>query len=77
MFYKAGEAAAFAKAPSSRRPWNSCAASRSRTACSGRTRKSKDAVGIAFPDGSTLGNAKNVKLRFDATYMQLAADGKL
>ena len=27
--------------------------------------------------GSTLGNPKNVKLRFDATYMQLAADGKL
>jgi len=39
--------------------------------------KSKDAVGIAFPDGGTLGNAKNVKLRFDAGVMQAAADGKL
>jgi len=29
-----------------------------------------------MPAGS-LGDAKNVKLRFDPTYMQLAADGKL
>lgn len=39
--------------------------------------KDRDYVGIQFPDGSLLGNPKNVKLRFDATYMQLAADGKL
>ena len=38
--------------------------------------KSKDAIGIAMPAGS-LGDAKNVKLRFDPTYMQMAADGKL
>jgi NitT/TauT family transport system substrate-binding protein len=37
---------------------------------------SKDAVGIAVP-GSTLGSKDNVKLRFDPTYMKLAADGKL
>ena len=39
--------------------------------------KSVDVVGIAFPGGKTLGDAKNVKMRFDATYMKLAADGKL
>ncbi|MDP2408929.1 MAG: putative urea ABC transporter substrate-binding protein [Pseudolabrys sp.] len=39
--------------------------------------KSKDAVGIGFPGGKTLGSAKNVKLRFDATYMKMAADKKL
>ncbi|MGQ0699667.1 MAG: putative urea ABC transporter substrate-binding protein [Panacagrimonas sp.] len=37
----------------------------------------KDFVGIAFPDGTVLGNPKNVKLRFDASFMKLAADGKL
>ena len=37
---------------------------------------SADAIGIAMP-GTTLGNAQNVKLRFDPTYMKLAADGKL
>jgi NitT/TauT family transport system substrate-binding protein len=38
--------------------------------------KSKDAIGIAMP-GTTLGSRQNVKLRFDPTYMKLAADGKL
>lgn len=43
----------------------------------GEGAKTVDAVGIAFPDGSVLGDKSNVKLRFDATYMQMAADGKL
>jgi NitT/TauT family transport system substrate-binding protein len=38
--------------------------------------KSKDAIGIAMP-GATLGSRQNVKLRFDPTYMQLAARGEL
>ena len=38
--------------------------------------KSKDAIGISMP-GTTLGSRQNVKLRFDPTYMKLAADGKL
>jgi NitT/TauT family transport system substrate-binding protein len=38
--------------------------------------KSKDAIGIAMP-GATLGSKQNVKLRFDPTYMQLAARGAL
>jgi len=43
----------------------------------GEGAKSKDAVGIAFPGGKVLGDAKSVKMRFDPEYMQLAADGKL
>jgi NitT/TauT family transport system substrate-binding protein len=39
--------------------------------------RSADAVGIEFAGGKTLGDAKNIKLRFDPSYMQLAADGKL
>jgi NitT/TauT family transport system substrate-binding protein len=39
--------------------------------------RSADAVGIEFAAGKTLGDPKNVKLRFDPSYMQLAADGKL
>jgi NitT/TauT family transport system substrate-binding protein len=38
--------------------------------------KSKDAVGIAMPAGM-LGDTNNIKLRFDPTFMKLAADGKL
>ncbi|MFN8640207.1 MAG: putative urea ABC transporter substrate-binding protein [Candidatus Binatia bacterium] len=43
----------------------------------GEGAKSKDAVGIAFPGGKTLGDPKNVKMRFTSEYMQMAADGKL
>ena len=43
----------------------------------GQGARSPDVVGIEFPGGKTLGNPKNLKLHFDPTYMQLAADGKL
>jgi NitT/TauT family transport system substrate-binding protein len=34
-------------------------------------------IGIAFPGGRTLGDTGNMKLRFDAEYMALAAQGEL
>jgi NitT/TauT family transport system substrate-binding protein len=43
----------------------------------GEGAKSADAVGISFPDGKTLGDAKNVKMRFDASFTKMALDGKL
>jgi len=43
----------------------------------GQGAKSADAVGMAFPGNKTLGDANHVTLRFDASYMQMAADGKL
>ncbi|MGJ4993353.1 putative urea ABC transporter substrate-binding protein [Bradyrhizobium sp. HKCCYLS3077] len=42
----------------------------------GENVKSKDAVGISTP-ARALGSTTNVKLRFDPTYMKMAADGKL
>ncbi|MEM6355828.1 MAG: putative urea ABC transporter substrate-binding protein [Pseudomonadota bacterium] len=38
---------------------------------------SADFVGVAYPDGSTTGDPENVNLRYDVTYMQMAADGAL
>ena len=38
---------------------------------------SPDFVGVAYPDGTTTGDANNVQFRFDTTYMQMAADGAL
>lgn len=38
---------------------------------------SADFVGVEYPDGSVAGDKGNVKLRFDTTYMQMAADGSL
>lgn len=38
---------------------------------------SVDVLGISYPDGSVQGNKKNVRMHFDATYMQEHADGKI
>jgi NitT/TauT family transport system substrate-binding protein len=43
----------------------------------GEGAKTADAVGIEFPGGKTLGNAKSVKMRFDSTYTKQALDGAL
>lgn len=34
-----------------------------------------DAIGMSFPGEKTLGDAGNIKLRFDPTWMKVAADG--
>ncbi|MBI4068535.1 ABC transporter substrate-binding protein [Candidatus Kaiserbacteria bacterium] len=39
--------------------------------------ESPDHIGIQFPDGEVSGNQKNVKLRFDTSFIKMAADGKL
>jgi NitT/TauT family transport system substrate-binding protein len=43
----------------------------------GEGAKTVDAVGIEFPAGATLGDKANIKMRFDPSYMKMAADGKL
>lgn len=43
----------------------------------GQGARSADAVGMAFPGGKTLGDKDRITLRFDPTFMQLAADGAL
>lgn len=43
----------------------------------GQAAQSVDDIGIAFPNGQTLGSASNVRLRFDPTYMAMAANGQL
>jgi NitT/TauT family transport system substrate-binding protein len=43
----------------------------------GEKTASADDVAIQFADGSVLGKADRVRLRFNPTYMQMAAQGKL
>ena len=43
----------------------------------GKGAKSADVIGIELGDKKVLGDAKNIKLRFDPTYMDMAAKGKL
>ncbi|MEL7460188.1 MAG: putative urea ABC transporter substrate-binding protein [Pseudomonadota bacterium] len=38
---------------------------------------SADFVGVEYPDGTTTGDPGFVRMRFDTTYMQMAADGAL
>jgi NitT/TauT family transport system substrate-binding protein len=38
---------------------------------------SADYVGVAYPGGEVTGDANNVKLRYDTTYMEMAAGGGL
>lgn len=77
MFYKAADAAAFASGPELKKTMDHVRTFSFDKGLFGKGAKNKDFVGIGFADGSVLGNAKNVKLRFDASFMKLAADGKL
>lgn len=43
----------------------------------GQGANTAEAIGMSFPGGEVLGDPENVTLRFDATYMQMAADGLL
>jgi len=77
MFYSASDAAKFARSPELKKTMELVRTFSFDHGMYGVGAKSKNDVGIAFPDKTVMGNPKNVKLRFDATYMQLAAEGKL
>lgn len=77
MFYKAAEAAAFATGPELKKTMEHVRSFSFDKGLFGKGAKSKEFVGMSFPDGSVLGDSKNVKLRFDANFMKLAAEGKL
>lgn len=77
MFYAPAEAVAFATSPELPQTMQRVAAFSFAHGLLGEGAKSAEAVGMAFPGGRTLGDAGNVKLRFDAATMALAADGKL
>lgn len=76
MFYKAKEAADFASGSKLKETMEYV-----RTFSFGHglygDATSKDFVGITFPDGSIMGDKNNIKLRFAAEYMNMAANGSL
>jgi NitT/TauT family transport system substrate-binding protein len=77
MFYEPGEAAAFARSEQVKKTMEDVRQFSFDHGLYGQGAPSPDLVGIAFPDGSVLGDKGNIKLRFDARYMQMSADGKL
>ena len=78
LFDKPADAVAFTKMPDCRHNHGPGAqVPLRRRTCSARARSRPIAVGIELGDKSVLGDKANVKLRFDATYMDAAAKGKL
>ncbi|CAK8723928.1 SsuA/THI5-like domain-containing protein [Candidatus Electronema halotolerans] len=77
MFYAPAEAAAFAQNDQVKKTMEYVRSFSFDHGLYGDGAPSKDLVGIAFPDGSVMGDKNNVKLRFDKTFMQMAADSKL
>lgn len=76
MFYEPAEAVKFTKSEKLKETMDYVRTFSFDHGLYGDGASSKDLVGMEFP-GGTLGNAKNIKLRFPVTYMQMAADGKL
>jgi NitT/TauT family transport system substrate-binding protein len=76
MFYEAGKGAAFAMSADVGKTMEAVRQFSFSKGLFGQNAKSVDDVGIELAD-RTLGNEDNVKLRFTAQYMQMAAEGKL
>ncbi len=77
MFYAPAEAVAFTRSEDLIRTMDRVRIFSFDHGLLGEGAASVDAVGIAFPDGSVLGDGSNVKLRFDPAFMAMAADGTL
>lgn len=77
MFFKPADALAFTTSADLKTTTERVSTFLFDKALLGKDAKSAGAVGVAFPDGSVFGDKANVKLRYDATFMQAAADGKL
>lgn len=77
MFYQAREAVDFTRSPDLIKTMDRVRQFSFAHGLLGEGAKNVDAIGIAFPGGKTLGDPKNIKLRFNPDYMAMAADGKL
>ncbi len=77
MFYKPAPAVAFVRSSALRDTMTRVATFSFQHGLLGEGAPGPDYIGIELPDGSILGSASNVNLRFDDTYMQMAADGKI
>ena len=77
MFYDAADAVAFVTSEGPMQTMDKVRQFAFEHGLLGERAPSPDFVGIEFTDGSILGSAENVRFRFNAEYMQMAADGAL
>ena len=77
MFYTPAEAAAFARSDDLVTTMDVVRKFLFDHGILGEGAASPDHVGMTFPSGKTLGDGANTKLRFDAAFMTMAAEGKI
>lgn len=77
MFWKPADAVAFVKSEQAFSAMDAVRQFSFQHGLLGEGAKDADFVGISFPDGKLLGDAGNIKFRFDTSYMAMAAAGKL
>ncbi|NIA69332.1 ABC transporter substrate-binding protein [Pelagibius litoralis] len=77
MFYEPAEAIAFAKSEDLMKTMDVVRRFLFDHGILGEGAPSPDYVGMTFPSGATLGDQANTKLRFDADFMGMAAEGAL
>ena len=77
MFYTAKDAVAFANSAKLPATMSKVAEFSFAHGLLGEGAPSAEAIGMSFAKGVTTGDQNNLKLRFDPTYMQMAADGTL
>ena len=77
LYYKPAEAVAYVNGPDIIKHEDTVRQFSFSKGLFGPNARSVDAIGIEFPGGKVLGDKANVRLRFDPSFMQMAADGKL
>jgi NitT/TauT family transport system substrate-binding protein len=77
MFYTPADAVAFSNSPDLIKTMDHVRNFSFEHGLLGEGAANADIIGMVFPGGETLGDSGNVKLRFIADYMQMAADGAL
>lgn len=77
MFYSAKDAVAFTNSPALPATMSKVAEFSFSHGLLGEGAKSAEAIGMSFAQAVVTGDKGNLKLRFDPSYMQMAADGTL
>lgn len=77
LWWTPGDAVAIARSPKIKSVMEQVADFSFKHGLYGPGAQSPAAIGLQFPDGSTLGKSDNIKIRFTDQFMQEAADSKL
>ena len=77
MFYSASDAVAFANSPKLPATMTKVAEFSFNHGLLGEGAQTAEAVGMSFAKGVSTGDKNNIKLRFDPSFMQMAADKSL